>query len=145
MATMELAPTKEYPKAAPFTPYLMAKKGTKIQERVVHITMSLKVVFIFPMEFKRLVSWVVTAAKTVLTEIRERAIRAGVHFSYLGTISIKMGAKISKPTTEGNTKKQMKKMERVVTLASSSLFSCILEKAGKVTFKTWSIKNLKGV
>ncbi len=70
MATTELNPTREYPKAAPLTPYLRAKKGRSTQLKTVHIIIRPKVTFIFPIEFKRLVSCVVAAAIMALKEIR---------------------------------------------------------------------------
>jgi hypothetical protein len=108
IATIELLPTIAYPIAAPLTPYRKAKPGTNNQVNTDHMTINLKVVLIFPIEFNKLVSCVATAAKIVLTLINIKGIRAGVHLPYLGMIATKIGAKINNPTVVGKTKKQIK-------------------------------------
>lgn len=129
-------PTKAKPKPAPFTPYHKESAGTKNQVRAVHITINLNVKEIFPIALSIFVKGVVTAANAEVIEIKLSAVKAGVHLVYFGIIWVKEGASKTKSTSEGKTKRQMKKIDLETALDNSTLSSCILENAGKVTFIT---------
>lgn len=111
MAKMEELVTIRYPAAAPFTPNLLAKRGITIHERIVQIIMNPNVTFILPVAFNTFVNWVVTDDRIVPPEMINSGVKAGSHFSYRGTISTRSGAKTIRPKTDGNTKKQMKKID----------------------------------
>ena len=135
-ATKELSPTKVKPTAAPFKPYKEARSGTKIQVRVVHMIISLKVRDIFPIAFNVLVKGVVMAAKAEVIDRIDNANKAGFHLIYLGIISTKIGANKTNITKDGKTKKQIKKIDLVTKSDNSFLFPCSRENAGNVTLIT---------
>jgi len=115
---------------------IKVNNGTKIQVRVVHIIINLKVRVILPIAFKVFVKGVVIAARAEVSVKTERANNAGLHFEYFGIISTKIGAKSINITKVGKTKRQIKKMDLVTKSERSFLLSCNLENAGKVTFIT---------
>src|SRR5437660_295404 len=118
----------------------MAKMGIKTQVNILHITIKRKVIFILPIALNRFVKGVVIAAQAVLTHSRDKASKAGSHFLYLGTISTSRGDSRTNITIEGKTTRQINKTDFERARDNSSLFSCNLAKAGKVTLITWSIK-----
>ena len=75
--------------ANPLKPALSMKIGVITQVRTVQNTMKYKVIFTFPIAFKKFVRGVEIDEKTVFNAKKDRERMAGSHLEYLGIRSIK--------------------------------------------------------
>ena len=82
--------------------------GVKTQVRAVQKTMKYKVIFTFPIAFKKFVRGVEIDEKIVFKAKNERERIAGSHLEYLGIRSIKNSEYWIIKTAVGNMKKEIK-------------------------------------